>query len=129
MGDAVTSQTISDGPTSAVMMFTNVSDGTGEAAQAKVDVSALTPAATAVRITRIAWWTAGMSVDLLWDATTDVRIVRLPADDHGDHDFSRFGGIPNTEASGYTGDINFTTVDHTNGDIYVILLELLKVGT
>ena len=41
MADAVTSQTIVDGERNCVMKFTNVSDGTGESAVAKVDVSAL----------------------------------------------------------------------------------------
>jgi len=43
MADAVTSQTLSDGATTAVMKFTNISDGNGEASVKKVDVSALTP--------------------------------------------------------------------------------------
>ena len=42
MADAVTSQTLIDGPKHAVMKFTNVSDGSGESAVKKVDVSALT---------------------------------------------------------------------------------------
>ena len=41
MADAVTSQTIQDGERVAVMRFTNVSDGTGESAVAKIDVSSL----------------------------------------------------------------------------------------
>ena len=41
MADAVTSQTLEDGPTHVAMKFTNVSDGTGESAVTKVDVSAL----------------------------------------------------------------------------------------
>jgi len=41
MADAVTSQTIIDGSSKAVLKFTNVSDGTGESAVTKVDVSAL----------------------------------------------------------------------------------------
>ena len=41
MADAVTSQTLQDGDKSVVMKFTNISDGTGEAAVKKVDVSAL----------------------------------------------------------------------------------------
>ena len=39
MADAVTSQTIIDGEKKVVMKFTNVSDGSGESAVAKVDVS------------------------------------------------------------------------------------------
>jgi hypothetical protein len=41
MADAVTSQTIQDGEKTAIVKFTNVSDGTGESAVKKVDVSAL----------------------------------------------------------------------------------------
>ena len=41
MADAVTTQTIIDGERNCIMKFTNVSDGTGESAVAKVDVSAL----------------------------------------------------------------------------------------
>ena len=41
MADAVTSQTIQDGARKAVLKFTNASDGTGESAVKKVDVSAL----------------------------------------------------------------------------------------
>ena len=41
MADVVTSQTIQDGEKIAVLKFTNVSDGSGESAVKKVDVSAL----------------------------------------------------------------------------------------
>ena len=41
MADAVTSQTLFDGDKHVVMKFTNISDGTGESAVKKVDVSAL----------------------------------------------------------------------------------------
>ena len=40
MADAVTSQTLSDGDRTAVMKFTNISDGSGESSVKKVDVSA-----------------------------------------------------------------------------------------
>ena len=42
MADAVTSQTIQDDNRKAVLKFTNISDGTGESAVTKIDVSALT---------------------------------------------------------------------------------------
>ena len=42
MADAVTSQTIVDTEKRVVMKFTNLSDGSGESAVKKVDVSALT---------------------------------------------------------------------------------------
>ena len=42
MADTVTSQTLIDGERTVIMKFTNISDGTGESAVLKVDVSALT---------------------------------------------------------------------------------------
>ena len=41
MADTVTSQTIQDDNRKAVLKFTNISDGTGESAVTKIDVSAL----------------------------------------------------------------------------------------
>ena len=41
MADTVTSQTIQDGGRTAILKFTNESDGTGESSVKKVDVSAL----------------------------------------------------------------------------------------
>ncbi len=39
---------------------------------------------------------------------------------------TQFGGIPNNSGSGKTGDIDFTTVGHSNGDSYSIILVLTK---
>jgi hypothetical protein len=41
-------------------------------------------------------------------------------------DFRSFGGVKNTLASGYDGDIDLTTSGHTNLDHYTIVLELSK---
>lgn len=124
MGDAVASQTIIDGPRNAVMKFTSLSDGTGEAAVKKVDVSELSGAPARVRILKVHYSVSGMVVTLLWDATIDVRILELAGD--GCFDFSNFGGLPNNAGTGVTGDILFTTTGHTSGDSYSIVLELAK---
>lgn len=126
MADAVTSQTLVDGARNAVMKFTNISDGTGESAVTKVDVSALSGAPSGVRIDRITVATFGMGVDILWDATADALAFHVPADTVDCFDFAHFGGITNNAGSGKTGDIKFTTVGHTSGDRYSIILELVK---
>lgn len=130
MADAVTSQTIVDGGRTAVMKFTNVSDASGETDVVKVDVSALTSSngkiCTGVSITKLWFWTAGMSVNVEWDATADVLIATLPADREGCYDFSCFGGIPNNAGAGKTGDILFTTTGATSGDTYTVILEMTK---
>ena len=130
MVDAVTSQIIFDGTRTAVMKFTNISDGTGESAVLKVDVSALTgfqgKTCTGVNIVTLDAMTVGMGVDILWDATTDVICYTIGADQFVSFDFARFGGITNNAGSGKTGDLMFTTVGATAGDRYTIVLEMTK---
>ena len=131
MADAVTSQTIQDGERKAVLKFTNASDGTGESAVKKVDVSALTTnhrgeACTGVAINKIWWQCTGLSVKLEFDATSNVLAIGLSEDSNGYHDYSNFSGIPNNAGSGVTGDIKFTTVGHSSGDTYTIILSLIK---
>ena len=78
MADAVATQTLRDDGRLVVMKFTNISDGTGESAVTKVDVSALAvnpitgEPCTSVSIQRIQYDVRGMDVKILWDADTDV---------------------------------------------------------
>ena len=131
MADAVATQTIQDGPRIAVFKFTNVSDGTGESAVTKIDVSALSndpmtnKACSSVVIEKIYYQTIGMGVKIFFDASTDVLAWQLAADWSDTLDFSDFG-IPDTKASGTTGDIQFTTVGHSSGDVYVIVMQVRK---
>ena len=132
MADAVTSTTLSDSDRSVVIQLTNTSDGSGEAGVNKVDVSGLATrtsdgkACTGVRLAKIVYSTFGMSIKLLWDATTNTICWDLNADYTTDEDFSEFGGIRNTAGSGKTGDILLTTTGHSSGDSYVIVLTLFK---
>lgn len=124
MADAVTSQTIIDGLRNVVMKFTNLSDGTGETAVLKVDVSTLNGAPSTVKINKVHYSVAGMVATLLWDATTDVRIMDLQGD--GWFDAREFGGLINNAGAGITGDILLTTSGHSLNDSYTIILEMAK---
>jgi hypothetical protein len=131
MADTVTSQTIQDGERKAVLKFTNVSDGTGESAVVKVDVSALAAnsagqACTEVSVAQIWWQCVGMGVEVLFDATTDVLCIALSPDSNGWHDYNCFTGIPNNAGTGKTGDIAFTTIGASATDTYTVILELIK---
>ena len=131
MADAVTSQTIQDGERKAVLKFTNISDGTGETAVTKIDVSALSAnsagaACTEVAVSKIWWQCVGMAVELLNDATSDTLIIGLSPDSNGFHDYSDFSGIPNDAGSGKTGDVKFTTIGASNTDTYTVIVEVLK---
>ena len=132
MADAVTSQTIIDGERNCVMKFTNVSDGTGESAVAKVDVSALSSnsagkSCSEVRIMRVSHAIVGMSVQIFFNASTNVLVAELAESSNGHMDFKSFGGMPNNAGSGKNGDILFTTKGHSSGDTYSIVLEMVKV--
>ncbi len=130
MADAVTTQTLFDGARRAVLKFTNISDGTGESAVVKVDVSALTTldgkSCTSVNIEKIDAITRGMAVDILWAASANVICLTIGEDQFQSHDFSKYGGLSNNAGSGKTGDVLFTTVGATAGDRYTIILECLK---
>ena len=136
MADAVTSQTLSDGDNIAVIKLTNLSDGNGEASVKKVDVSALaansagaTPALASIE--QVWYDIGGMRVALEWNATTNVVAAVLGGSaaagpGSGYMDFRSFGGVKNTLASGYDGDIDLTTHGHTAHDHYTIVLQLRK---
>ena len=131
MADAVTSQTIVDGAKTAVLKFTNVSDGSGESAVKKVDVSALASTqdgqtCTGATIEKIWWQCNGMKVQLLFDASSNVFCIELGENQSGYHDYSTFGGLPNNAGSGVTGDILFTTVGHASNDTYTVVLQIRK---
>jgi len=135
MADAVSSQTLIDTEKRVVMKFTNLSDGSGESAVKKVDVSALTshPDGTAcsqVTIDQIWYNVGGMRVVIDFDASTNVPALILggsaaAANNEGHMDFRSFGGIKNN-ASSPTGDIDITTSGHTNLDHYTVILEMRK---
>lgn len=131
MADAVTSQTLFDGDKHVVMKFTNISDGTGESAVKKVDVSALESdingnTCTSVAIEKIWWQCIGMKVQLFFDASSNKFIIELGENQSGYHDYSEFGGIKNNAGSGKTGDVDFTTVGHSSADTYTIILKMRK---
>ena len=67
-----------------------------------------------------------MGVNLFFDATANVLITGLPSDSTGDEYYDNFTGIPNNAGAGKTGDILFSTVGHSAGDTYSIILELVK---
>jgi hypothetical protein len=131
MADAVNSQTLFDGDSQAVMKFNNVSDGTGETAVLKVDVSALKAnyagkECVGVNIRRIEASVNGMSVNILWDATTDVSAFIVSPGMYT-FNFDTTAILSNNAGDGKTGDIVFTTVGASSGDTYSITLQMIKI--
>ena len=97
-----------------------------------MDVSALAAnsagtACSEVRLVRVSHAIVGMSVQLFFNASTNVLIMELAESSNGHMEFGDFGGIPNNAGSGKNGDILFTTKGHSSGDTYSIVLEMIKV--
>jgi hypothetical protein len=131
MADAVTSQTLLDGERLAIMKFTNISDGTGESAVTKVNVSTLAysdsgKACTGVSVSKITAVCHGMEVRMYWDANTDVPFFLSNVNSNYTNDFSSFGGITNNASTGKNGNIVFSTSDASSGDTYTVVLEMIK---
>jgi hypothetical protein len=131
MADTVATQILFEGDKQVIMKFTNNSDGTGESAVTKVDVSTLAPyqgrPCVAVQIDRIYHMTHGMEVRLLWGATTNLTIMTVPQNSAQTMDFNDFGGLNNNAGAGKTGNILFTTLGVNSGDSYTIILVLRKL--
>lgn len=126
MADTVTSEYIWNGLRRKVLHLSGISDGTGESAVAKADISTLTfnfgqvPTYTAVD--RVDYDLQGYaSIRLLWDHGTDDEIVYLPAGT-GSIDWTAVGGKVDPQSSGGTGDILLTTNGHVSGGTYSITI-------
>lgn len=126
MADTVSSVKAYESPRRGeyVYRYTNRSDGTGESAVIKIDVSSLENAdgdsGSLVTIDRIDWTVSGMDyVHVYWDRTSDVTIGVLSG--AGSEDYSHFGGFTDSGTGG-TGDVVFTTENAVSGGSYDITI-------
>lgn len=124
MADNVTSTTVYSGRYVA-RHITNESDGTGEVAVTKIDISTFTDpfkkTAAYTTIDRIEYSVWGFNyVVLYWDATADDEIAVLKG--QGSLDWTAFGGKTDPRSSGSTGDIKLTTDGGADGSGYDITI-------
>lgn len=122
MADAVATNTIYSGINRKVLAFTNVSDGVGESAVQKVDISALNGGPAKVRINKVNWACDGMAVRVLFDHDTDDTALVLSG--QGEMCFKKWGGYHDPASAGGTGDILFTTIGHSANDSYTVVMEI-----
>lgn len=126
--DAVTTQYLVNSTKVASVIFTNISDGTGESAVNKINISDIAHSPTSIEITRIQYSLRGMSVNILEDATSDVVLLPLGSSGNASSGTIDFNGYPLkvTGATGSTGDILFSTVNANNSDSYTIIIDFKK---
>lgn len=129
MADAVTTKVLENGPKNYVVRFTNESDGTGESGVTKVDISTLTGpdvnvAPTSLAIKEIEGSVWGMNyLTILADATTDETLAVLNGEVYRMFDPPL---NPDTTATGFTGDVLFTTDGASDGGGYDLTITFHK---
>ena len=132
MADTVLNTTVFDGAKKLITHYNNVSDSSGGTTKI-VDVSELASnngkTCKTVRLNKVS---CNVSVTapadalrMQWDATTDVVFQSLNGE--MEYDYSDFGGLKNTKASGYTGDVNIVLPACTAGDTGTVVCEWIKV--
>ena len=127
MADTVDSLVLFNGTRRKAIRLTNVSDGTGEAAVVKADISTYVGLngkdPTRVVIEELSWNIQGFtSVRLFWDHTADDEIAVLTG--YGDRSFVNVGGAVDPKSAGGTGDILLTTAGAALGATYDITVVL-----
>ena len=133
MADTVDSRYVYNGQRRKALHITNISDGTGESAVAKIDVSAITfndgVTPDYVTVDMIEYNIQGFaSVRLHFDATTDDELAILPAGS-GVIDFGAYGGEVDPKSTGTTGDVVLTTNGAASGATYDITIHFRPKST
>ena len=133
MANSVTTQILIDGPRNLVIKLTGILDTSDVTATSVVtlanlsaiDIAGSTP--TRLIVDKITYDVdSNLAVYLAWDATTDVNFATLTST--GKIDACSFGGLTNTEASGATGAIMYSTQGWSGGAVqsFTVILECRK---
>jgi hypothetical protein len=128
MADVVTTRILANGARNLVMRFTNLSDGTGESAVAKVDASDVAYGYKGVapgvylKIKAANWKVPVGALRVLWDATTDEDALVLSG--QGSEIYNPYIRCP--AISGATGILRFTTAGFLANSGYDVTLHMIK---
>ena len=133
MADTVLNTTVFDGSKKLITHYNVVSDNSGSTTKI-VDVSALNTnngkSCVKVRLNKVSFnVSVTAQVDALrmnWD-NSGTNVDFLTMNGEMEYDYSSFGGLPNTEATNFTGDVNITLPACTAGDSATVVCEWIKV--
>jgi len=123
MANSVTSTVVHDGARNVVYNLTGILDSSDYAITDFTTISALDPVPTMLRLDHMFYAIEdGLSVRFYWHATTDVLI--MPVSGRGWFNFVPFGGLTNTKAAGYTGNLRIGTVGWATGDVLAFSFQI-----
>ena len=133
MADSVLNTTVFDGAKKLITHYNVVSDNAGSTTKI-VDVSTLASnngkSCVKVRLNKVSFnVSVTAQVDALrmnWD-NSGTNVDFLTMNGEMEYDYSSFGGLKNTEATNFTGDVNITLPACTSGDSATVVCEWIKV--
>lgn len=134
MANVVTTQILQDGPRNLVVRLTGIIDTSDVTATSLVTLANLSEVdragskPTRLIVDKISYNVESpLTVNLAWDATTDVTFASL-VNSGDDLEFGKFGGLYNTEAAGVTGAIMYSTQGWSASAIlsFNVILEMRK---
>ena len=133
MADTVLNTTVFDGSKKLITHHNVVSDNSGSTTKI-VDVSELATnngkSCVKVRLNKVSFnVSVTAQVDALrmnWD-NSGTNVDFLTMNGEMEYDYSSFGGIPNNEATNFTGGVNITLPACTAGDSATVVCEWIKV--
>ena len=133
MSDTVLKTTLFDGAKKVITHYNVVSDGTGGNTQL-VDVSSLaTQNGKTCKTVSLNKVSCNVSVTAPVDAlrlswgNSGTNVIFHTLNGEMSYDYSSFGGLKNTKASGYSGDAVITLPACTSGDSATVICEWIKV--
>ena len=133
MANAFTTQILEEGPRNVSIKLVGILDtsnlsSTAALAMSSINQGGIGPTPEQVKIDHIEYVIGSqLTVQLLWDATTDV--VAVPLVGSGLSFLRELGGLTNNAGTGKTGTINILTTGYTSGtQTFLIILRLVKQG-
>lgn len=126
MVNTVTQRTISgSGSDKNIIRLIHIaSDGSEESDLVVYDNSTLVNDVSKGRLVKV--WLSGSDcvMRLEWDQTTDAPVFAGNPSNGGYWDFSEFGGLPNPNATGATGDLLLNTASLDAGDEVMMIIHV-----
>ena len=107
-----------------VRLITIVSDGSEETDLVIYDNSAFIANTAKGRLVGIRASGSACQSQLEWDQDTDSPVYVFDPSNSVDLCLRRFGGIPNPNGTGATGDLLLTTTNLDSGDVVSIIIEI-----
>jgi hypothetical protein len=128
MANVTDLQILVDGDRNVIVKIAGILDTANISKTALVDVSALAPACSLVALKKATFSVQSpLSVNLYWDANTDVPLLTMSGADH--QCFGEEGQLGNNAGTGINGDVLYETTGYSSGSLTYSAILWFTKGT